>query len=108
MVKYKKFEIEIQKNERFFLRLEMTNITNKNILKGQYNPAQGKRRRSGALGLKTGKRIVRAMVIFMGQLLFRTKRMNSYLPENNESQFRPKEVFHINYCSSRTVFVVYS
>jgi len=81
----------------------MTNNTNKNVLKGQLNLAQG-----SALGLKTGKKIVRAILIFMGQSLFRTKRMNSYLPQNNEPQFRPKEIFYINYCSSRTVFVVHS
>jgi len=76
----------------------MTNNTNKNVLKGQLNLAQG-----SALGLKTGKKIVRAILIFMGQ-----SRMNSYLPQNNEPQFRPKEIFYINYCSSRTVFVVHS
>ena len=81
----------------------MTKNANKNVLKGQHNLAQG-----SALGLKAGKEIVRAMVIFMEQSLFRTKRMSSCLPENNEPQFRPKEVFHINYCSSRTVFVVRS
>lgn len=81
----------------------MTNNANKNVLKGQLNLAQG-----SALGLKTGKEIVRSMVIFMGQSLFRTKRMSSCLPENNGTQFRPKEVFYINYCSSRTGFFAHS
>ncbi|MEI8114915.1 MAG: hypothetical protein WCI54_14860 [Bacteroidia bacterium] len=46
----------------------MTNNTNKNVLKGQHNIAQG-----SALGLKTGKEIVRAMLIFMGNCYFGRK-----------------------------------
>ena len=45
----------------------------KNGLKGQNNLAQGKRRRSIALGWRMGKRIVRAIRIKKEHFLFRTK-----------------------------------
>ena len=51
----------------------MIKCDNKNGLKGQYNLAQGKRRRSVALGWKTGERIVRAIRIKKEQIIFRTK-----------------------------------
>ena len=70
----------------------MNNNENKNVLKGQYNPAQG-----NALGLKTSEENVRAMTFFTEKSLFRTKVMDSYSSENNESQFRPKEVFSTDY-----------
>jgi len=46
---------------------------NKNGLKGQYNLAQGKRRRSVALGWRARKRVVRAIIFFKALILFRTK-----------------------------------
>jgi len=69
----------------------MTNNENKYVLKGQHNLAQG-----NALGLKADEKIVRAMTFLKGQLLLWTKRMDSCFPENNESQFRPKDVFCID------------
>jgi len=39
--------------------------------------------------------------------LSRTKKMSSYLSENRESQFRPKEVFRIDYLFSTDGFVIY-
>jgi len=80
----------------------MTNNANKNVLKGHHNLAKG-----SALGFKTGKEIVRAMMIFMEQSLFRTKRMSSYLSENRESKFRPKEVCRIDYLFPADGFVIY-
>ena len=70
----------------------MNNNEIKNVLKGQHNPAQG-----NALGLKTSEENVRAMTFFTEKSLIRTKVMDSYSSENNESQFRPKEVFSTNY-----------
>ena len=67
----------------------MTN--NKNVLKGQHNLAQG-----NVLGLKTEEKIDRAMVFFKEKLLFRTKKIDSCFSENNDSQFRLKEVFRID------------
>ncbi|HEX7583406.1 MAG TPA: hypothetical protein VF373_01855 [Prolixibacteraceae bacterium] len=70
----------------------MNNNEIKNVLKGQHNPAQG-----NALGLKTSEENVRAMTFFTEKSLIRTKVMDSYSSENNESQFRPKEVFSTGY-----------
>jgi len=49
---------------------------NGNVLKGQHNLAQGKRRRSVALGCKTSKKIVREIAFIKEQFIFRTKKMN--------------------------------
>ena len=43
------------------------------VLKGQYNLAQGKRRRSVALGWRMGKQIVRVIMVKKEHFLFRTK-----------------------------------
>jgi len=51
---------------------------NKKVLKGRYILAQGKRSResgSVALGLRTGKKIVRALTFIKEKFLFRTKVM---------------------------------
>jgi len=48
-----------------------------NVLKGQHNLAQGKRRRSVALGSRTNAKIVRAVTLVKEQFFFRTKKMNS-------------------------------
>jgi len=55
----------------------MVNSENKNGLKGQHNLAQGKRRRSVALGIRASEKIVRKIALIKGQILFRTKKMNS-------------------------------
>jgi hypothetical protein len=68
---------------------------NKNGLKGQANLTQGKR--SVALGWKTGIIIVRAITFHQLLALFRTKR--------HGSQFRPKGVFHPDYCICADVFL---
>lgn len=49
-----------------FEREMMINSENKNVLKGQYNLAQGKR--SGALGLRTGIKIVRAITFIKAKI----------------------------------------
>jgi hypothetical protein len=62
-------------------------------LKGQLNLAQGI-----ALGSRVNKEIVREKVFFSRMLLFRAKRRKSKcLTENNELQFRPKEVLFLDY-----------
>jgi hypothetical protein len=43
--------------------MEMMNNENINVLKGQYNLAQGKRRRSVALGLRANREIVREITL---------------------------------------------
>ena len=70
----------------------------KNGLKGQLNLAQGKRRRSVALGCRTNKEIVREKAFFRRMSLFRTKRRKYQSPpENNELQFRPQKVFRLDH-----------
>ena len=44
-----------------------------NVLKGQHNLAQGKRRRSVALGCRAGEKIVREIMVKKEYFLFRTK-----------------------------------
>ncbi len=55
------------------LEKKMMGNRNENGLKGQNNLAQGKRRRSVALGWRTGKRIVRGNTINNDQFFIRTK-----------------------------------
>jgi hypothetical protein len=69
----------------------MTNKRNNIVLKGQSNLARG-----SAPGINTSKKVVCAMTFFKRQLLFRTKVRYSCFPQNNESKFRPKEVFRID------------
>jgi hypothetical protein len=64
----------------------------KNVLKGQQTLAQGKRRRSVALGYRISKRIVRAITSIKEKFTFRTKEMTSCFHENVFMQFRPKEM----------------
>jgi hypothetical protein len=64
--------------------------TEEAVLKGQYNLAQGKRRRSVALGCRAIDKIVRVITFLEGLSLFRTKR--------HEFQLRPQEVFCPDYC----------
>jgi hypothetical protein len=69
------------------------------VLKGRYPLAQGKRRRSVALGLKTMTKIVRAIMFIKEEFSFRTKWMISCFPENDVLQFRPKQDFRLLYFS---------
>jgi hypothetical protein len=48
-------------------------------LKGQHNLAQGKR--SGALGLKADRKIVRAVTFIKEKILFRTREITFCFPE---------------------------
>jgi hypothetical protein len=70
----------------------MIDNSNKNSLKGQYNLAQGKRRRSVALGFSTGKRIVRALKIKKEKILLSDERDHLRFSGNDLVQFRPKEI----------------
>jgi len=72
---------------------------NNNVLKGQYNLAHG-----NAMGINGTNKIVRAISFFEGQLLFRTKRIDTCFFENNELQFRPKEIFRIDHLFSADGF----
>jgi len=56
-------------------------------LKRQHNLAQGKRRRSVALGLIVARGIVRVMMLIKENFLFRTKEMISIFHGNNFMQF---------------------
>jgi len=61
------------------------------VLKGRYIIAQGKRRRSVALGWGARKRIVRAMTSIKEKILFRTKQITSCFQKNDVLLFRPKQ-----------------
>ena len=84
----------------------MINSENKNGLKGQNNLAQGKRRRSVALGWRTGKRIVRAIRIKKEKFLFRTEEMIAISQQMMPFHSVRKKFFTVNIMFSRTVFVV--
>jgi len=81
----------------YFLEKELMINGNENVLKGQQILAQGKRRRSVALGWRASKRIVRAIMFIKGHFFSRTKKMVSCFPENDAVQVRPGEDFRINY-----------
>jgi|GEM_PF-2033033 len=83
----------------------MTNNELKNGLKGQCIIAQGKRRRSVALGWETGREIVRAITLLKRISLFRTKWVNTYSTQNNVLQFRPQKTFCLEYHVSTDGFV---
>ncbi len=76
----------------------MFSIKNRNGLKGQNNLAEGKRRRSDALGCKRNIVIVRAMTFIRKKFLFRTKDIASIFREiiSRDSLpaagWRPKEI----------------
>jgi hypothetical protein len=84
----------------------MLDNENKNVLKGQYNLAQGKRRRSVALGGRTGGSIVRAIRIKKEKFLFRTKEMIAISRQIMPFYSVRKKFFAINIMFSRTVFVM--
>jgi hypothetical protein len=66
---------------------------NKNGLKGLHNLAQGKR--SGALGWKTNKKIVRAISLIKAKFIVRTNETTLFFSGNDILQFRPKEIICI-------------
>ena len=97
-----------------------------NGLKGQYIIAQGKRRRSVALGWSSGNKIVRAVTFIKEKILFRTSEMCLWLPKTMSGnslrgfhymdfRFAPirklnsvrKELFALFVESSRTVFLLH-
>jgi len=51
------------------------------VLKGRYILAQGKRRRSAALGWWARIRVVREIMFFNAKILFRTREMTLCFPE---------------------------
>ena len=61
------------------------------VLKGRYIIAQGKRRRSVALGWRMSIRIVRAITSIKENILFLDETENLMFPENGVPQFRPKQ-----------------
>jgi hypothetical protein len=61
------------------------------VLKGRNILAQGKRRRSIALGWRTGIKIVRVNTFIKEKILFRTKQRISCFPKNDVLLFRPKQ-----------------
>jgi len=88
----------------YFLKKELMINGNENVLKarlparqGQQILAQGKRRRSVALGWRASKRIVRAITFIKRHFFSRTKKIVSCFPGNDALQVRPGEVFRINY-----------
>ena len=78
---------------------------NKNGLKGQHNLAQGKR--SGALGLKGGMKIVRTITFLKAKIIFRTNEMNLFFREMISYNSVRKELFALFIEFSRTVFLLH-
>jgi len=70
-----------------------------NVLKGHYNLAQGKRRRSVALGSRTSAKIVREIMLIKGFHCFGRKGMNSNSVRN--------EFFALIIVFERTVFPLF-
>jgi hypothetical protein len=75
---------------------------NENGLKGQYNPAQGKR--SVALGWKMDTKIVRVRTFIKEKLLFRTREMAFCFPIMMFCNSVRNDFFALFIESSRTVF----
>jgi hypothetical protein len=67
------------------------------VLKGRFIIAQGKRRRSIALGCVMESEIVRAMPFFAEQLPIWTKMIVTRFVEIGLAQFRPKEASFFEY-----------
>jgi hypothetical protein len=76
-----------------------------NGLKGQRNLAQGKR--SGALGWKADRKIVRAITFIKEKFLFRTGEMTLCFQETVSRNSVRKELFAFFIESSRTVFILH-
>jgi hypothetical protein len=82
-------------------------VEEKIVLKGQNILAQGKRRRSVALGLSANKRIVRAIALIKEQFLFRTKKMSFILAEMGKSCPSEMSFFASIIMVPRTVWSVF-
>jgi len=87
--------------------MKMMNNENKKVLKGQHIIAQGKRRRSVALGLKANRKIVRAITAIKANFLFRTKEMISISRQMMPFNSVRKEILVLFITFFRTVFVVF-
>ena len=82
----------------------MINSKTPNVLKGQHNLAQGKRRRSVALGWRTGKTIARAKMSIKKKILFRAKWRTLCFPKMLDcNSVRNNDIALIN-IFARTVF----
>jgi len=78
-----------------------------NGLKGQHILAQGKRRRSVALGWKKGIKIVRAISFIKEIILFRTSEMTLYFSKMMYYNSDRKKLFALFFESSRSVFLLH-
>ena len=76
------------------------------VLKGRHLLAQGKRRRSVALGWRTGLKIVRAKKFIREYSLVRTKWFNFIFLAHNIFYSVRKELFALFIESSRTVLLL--
>jgi hypothetical protein len=74
-----------------------------NVLKGQYNLAQGKQ--SVALGRRTSMRIVRAITFIKEKILFRTREMILYLPKMMSCNSVRRSFSFLKIMLTRTVFL---
>jgi hypothetical protein len=77
------------------------------VLKGRHLIAQGKRRRSVALGWRTGLKIVRGKGFIQEDSLVRTKWINPIFLAHNIFYSVRKELFALFIESSRTVFLLH-
>jgi hypothetical protein len=76
-----------------------------NVLKGQYNLAQGKQ--SVALGWRTGTRIVRAITFIKEKILFRTREMTFFFPEMMSCNSVQRSFSSLKIMFTRTVFLAF-
>jgi hypothetical protein len=83
------------------------NSEKKNDLKGQYISAQGKRRRSVALGWRTDIKIVRAIIFMKEKILFRTIEINLCFREIMSCNSVRNGLLALFIKSSRTVFLLH-
>jgi hypothetical protein len=74
------------------------------VLKGRHILAQGKRRRSVALGLKANRKIVHAITILNVNFLIRTKEMVFFIRQMVPFNSVRNEVFDLIIAFSLTVF----
>lgn len=79
---------------------------NKKVLKGLHILAQGKRRRSVALGWGTGKKIVRVKTFIKEKVLFQTSVMTSCFPKMMSCNSVRRKLSALFNEFSRTVFVI--
>ena len=76
------------------------------VLKGRHILAQGKRRRSAALGLRASKKIVRALTFTKEKFIFRTGVMTLCFPEMMYCISVRRKLIALFIEFSRTVFAV--